>query len=331
MGCGAAGDPIAEPLPTILPPTQYRMKLLHGFDDPTAYQGAYVSIGNFDGVHRGHRTMIARLVELARRDGVPAVVLTFSPHPIEILRPNSAPPPLTTLERKAELLGECGVDCVIVYPTDLDLLRLTPAEFFQSIMLTKLQARGMVEGENFFYGHSREGNVNTLKEACEAAGLTLEIITPVQFGTRVVSSSVIRKLIAEGNVAEASELLGWTYRLRGTVTHGAARGRTIGFPTANLIDVVTEFPKDGVYAGQALWQDRRIPAAINIGGNPTFAEDQRKFEVHLLDFQGDLYGQELEVEFLARLRNTQPFGSVDQLIAQLNIDVQQVRNLTAAP
>ena len=303
------------------------MKLLHGFDDPTAYQGAYVSIGNFDGVHRGHRTMIARLIERARQDQVPAVVMTFSPHPIEILRPQFAPPPLTTLERKAELLGECGVDCVIAYPTDRALLQLTPDEFFQSILLQTLRARGMVEGENFFYGHDRAGNVATLRAACDAAGMTLDVITPVRVGSRVVSSSVIRKLVADGDVAEAATLLGTNYRLRGRVTNGAARGRTIGFPTANLVDVVTEFPKDGVYAGRAHFQDQVYPAAINIGANPTFAEHHRKFEVHLLDFQGDLYGQVLDIEFVARLRDTQTFSSVTDLIAQLHLDIDQVRKL----
>ena len=307
------------------------MKLLYGFDDPTAYHGAYVSIGNFDGVHRGHRTMIARLIELARRDGVPAVVMTFSPHPIEILRPHAAPPPLTTLERKAQLLAGCGVDCVIAYPTDRALLQLTPDEFFQSILLTQLRARGMVEGENFFYGHDRAGNVETLRAACESAGMSLDIITPVRLGSRVVSSSVIRKLVAEGDVAQAAELLGSRYQLRGRVVAGAARGRTIGFPTANLVDVATEFPKDGVYAGQVTWQKQPVRAAINIGGTPTFAEQQRKFEVHLIDFQGDLYDQILEVEFIDRLRDTRPFGSVEELVAQLRIDVAKVRGLPLNP
>lgn len=303
------------------------MKLLHGFDDPSAYHGAYVSIGNFDGVHRGHRTMIARLIERARQDDVPAVVLTFAPHPIEILRPQFAPPPLTTLERKAQLLGECGVDCVIAYPTDRALLQLTPAEFFQSILLDTLHARGMVEGENFFYGRDRAGNVETLRAACDAAGLSLDVITPVRVGTRVVSSSVIRGLVAEGDVAEAANLLGANYRLRGRVTTGAARGRTIGFPTANLIDVVTEFPRDGVYAGRAHVQNQAYRAAINIGPNPTFAEHQRKFEVHLLDFQGDLYGQVLDIEFITRLRDTRAFSTVHDLIAQLQLDIGQVRTL----
>ncbi len=301
------------------------MKLLHSFDDPNAYLGAYVSIGNFDGVHRGHRTMIAKLIERARQDGVPAVVMTFSPHPIAILRPQAAPPPLTTLERKAELLAECGVDCVVAYRTDWQLLQLTPAEFFQSIILTKFRARGLVEGENFFYGHDRAGNVETLRAACLSAGLSLDVITPVQFGSRVVSSSVIRRLVAEGNMAEASELLGTYYQVQGRVVAGAARGRTLGFPTANLNDIATEIPGDGVYAGRVHWQGRPYRAAINLGTNPTFAENQRKFEVHLLDFQGDLYGQLLTVEFVTRLRDTRPFASVEQLVAQLQADVAEAR------
>lgn len=301
------------------------MKLLHGFDDPAAYQGGYVSIGNFDGVHRGHRTMIAKLIERARHDHVPAVVMTFSPHPISILRPQAAPPPLTTLERKAELLADCGVDCVIAYQTDWELLQLTPDEFFRSIILSKLQARGMVEGENFFYGHDRAGNVQTLRAACQAAGLSLDVITPVQFGSRVVSSSAIRRLVAEGAVSEAAELLGTDYQILGLVTPGAARGRTLGFPTANLINIAIEIPKDGVYAGRAIWQGQAYRAAINLGTNPTFAENQRKFEVHLLDFQGDLYGQQLAVEFVTRLRDTQPFASVELLLAQLKIDITATR------
>lgn len=302
------------------------MKLLHGFDDPAAYQGGYVSIGNFDGVHRGHRTMIARLIERARRDKVPAVVMTFSPHPIAILRPQAAPPPLTTLERKAQLLGESGVDCVVAYRTDWELLRLTPDEFFQSIILTKFRARGMVEGENFFYGHDRAGNVDTLRAECQRAGLSLDVITPVQIGSRVVSSSVIRTLVAEGDVAAAAELLGTNYQVRGRVTAGAARGRTLGFPTANLVDIATEIPGDGVYAGRAYCGELCYRAAINLGTNPTFAESQRKFEVHLLDFQGDLYGQTLDVEFVARLRKTVPFASVEHLVTQLRTDIAAVRN-----
>ena len=155
--------------------------------------------------------------------------------------------------------------------------------------------------------------------------MTLDVITPVSVGSRVVSSSVIRRLVAEGDVSGAAELLGANYRLRGLVTTGAARGRTLGFPTANLIHVATEFPKDGVYAGRVLWRNQPYRAAINIGPNPTFAEHQQKFEVHLLDFQGDLYGETLDVEFIARLRETRAFNGIEELVTQLKQDIAQIR------
>lgn len=275
--------------------------------------------------------MVARLIERARAAGVPAVVMTFSPHPIALLRPEAAPPPLTNLERKAELLGRCGVDFVIGYPTDWALLNLEPDAFFQSIIISKLRAKGLVEGENFFYGHGRAGTVATLAQACQKSGLSLDIITPVAFDGRIVSSSVIRGLIARGEVTEAAELLGTPYRIRGRVTTGLARGRTLGFPTANLTDIETEIPPDGVYAARCLIGGQDYRAAVNLGSNPTFAENQRKFEVHILDFQGDLYGQWIEVDFVTRLRETVAFQSVEQLLAQLRSDIAAVRETVAIP
>jgi len=301
------------------------MKLIYGFDESSPFQGGYVSIGNFDGVHRGHQVMVGRLVERARAAGVPAVVMTFSPHPIEIMRPGSAPPPLTNLERKAELLGQCGVDYVIGYPTDWTFLNLTPEEFFQTIIVSKLRARGLVEGNNFFYGHLRAGNVETLEQSCHAVGMSLDIITPVAQDGRIVSSSVIRALISQGDVDQAAVLLGRWYRIRGRVTTGLTRGRTLGFPTANLHQIDTEIPADGVYAATCEIDSRIYRAAVNIGMNPTFTEHQRKFEVHLLDFQGDLYGQWLEIDFVCRLRETIAFPSVEQLLSQLQSDMSSVR------
>lgn len=303
------------------------MKVLAGFDDPAAYRGGFVSIGNFDGVHRGHQSMIARLLAHARSDGVQAVVFTFDPHPITILRPDQAPPPLSTLERKLELLAQCGVDCVIAYPTDWKLLQLSPDEFFEQIVRRELAAKGLVEGPNFFYGHNRTGNAQTLAASCQAAGLALEIVPPIRVGERMVSSSVIRGLIAAGDVTSAAELLGHRYQVRGRVAQGAQRGRTIGFPTANLEDVKTLLPADGVYAGSAQIGNREWIAAINVGPNPTFGEGARKLEVHLLDFSGDLYGASLSVSFTQRLRDTVRFAGRDELIAQLQRDLAQVRSL----
>lgn len=300
------------------------MRLLHGLSEVAQCQGGYVSIGNFDGVHLGHRAMISQLIVRARLENVPAVVFTFEPHPISIMRPESTPGKLTTLERKAQLLGECGADFVIAYPTDWPLLKLTPDQFFQSIVLDQLQARGLVEGENFYYGANRAGNVQTLRNECSAAGLSLDIVSPIQTDGNVVSSSSIRRAITEGNMTRATTLLGSFYRIQGIVKSGAARGRQLGFPTANLANICTELPRDGVYAGIAHVADQRYRAAINIGPNPTFGEGSRKVEVHLLNFHGDLYEQLLDVDIVTRLRDTRPFQSINELIIQLQADVATV-------
>lgn len=303
------------------------MKLLDRLSETKACRGGYVSIGNFDGVHLGHRSMISTLINRARAARVPSVVFTFEPHPIAVMRPESKPGLLTTLDRKVQLLADCGIDFVIAYPTDWDLLRLTPDQFFRSILVDELQARGLVEGENFYYGANREGNIATLRTECQAAGLSLDVVPPLTVSGQMVSSSVIRKLIQQGCVSQANELLGSRYQIRGKVARGSARGRQIGFPTANLSEIRTELPCDGVYAGVAYVNGQDYPAAINLGANPTFQENQRKVEVHLANFQGDLYGQELNVDFIARLRDTKAFPGVEELKKQLRVDVAMVARL----
>ncbi len=303
------------------------MLLQHDFQDPDAYRRGFVSIGNFDGVHRGHQSMISTLVEMARRFDVPAVVFTFDPHPITLLRPGSAPPPLSTVHRKAQLLRQIGVDCLIVYPTDQKLLDLTPREFFDRIILQEIQASGLVEGPNFFFGRDRAGDIHKLHEYCDESDLELKIVQPVSVGGRMVSSTVIRGLIATGEVAKAAELLGHRYRIRGLVATGAQRGHDLGFPTANLQDVPTVLPQDGVYAAIAITGSNTYPAAVNVGPNPTFGEHARKLEAHLIGFSGDLYGQMLEVEFVERLRPTTSFAGIDQLKEQLARDIDQARQV----
>lgn len=303
------------------------MKLLRGFEDPDLYQGGFVSIGNFDGVHRGHQQIMATLVRQARAQDVPAVALTFDPHPITLLRPADVPPSLSSLDRKVELLARCGVDCVIAYPTDHALLNLSPDEFFDRIVRTELRAKGLVEGPNFFFGHDRAGDVKTLRVQCEAAGLTLDVVEPLAIEGRLVSSSIVRSLVAEGRLGEAVELLGHPYRIRGRVSRGAGRGATLGFPTANLAGMETLIPEEGAYAGVAQCGQQRRPAAIHIGPNPTFREMRSKIEVHLIDYSGDLYGQSLDVDILKRLRGVTAFEDVGDLQNQLEQDVKAVRAL----
>jgi riboflavin kinase/FMN adenylyltransferase len=296
---------------------------------PESARGGAVAIGNFDGVHRGHLEIVRRLLERARDVGGPAIVFTFDPHPVRLLRPEQCPPPLTWTERKAELLAAHGVATVIAYPTDEELLHLSACEFFDKIVRGALQAKAVVEGPNFYFGHNREGNVELLAKLAESAGLTLDVVPPLEIDGGLVSSSRIRTLITAGEVAKAARMLSAPYRIRGMVTHGAGRGGKLGFPTANLEGIDTLLPKLGVYAGRALVQSVPYPAAINLGPNPTFGESAVKVEIHLLDYHDSLYGQPLEVEFLDRLRDVTSFANPQALVAQLEIDIKRTREIAA--
>ncbi|MEN1681957.1 MAG: bifunctional riboflavin kinase/FAD synthetase [Planctomycetota bacterium] len=291
-------------------------------DLPSDARGGAVAIGNFDGVHRGHAQIVAKLLERARESTGPAVVFTFDPHPVRLLRPELAPPPLTWTERKAELLAALGVDWMIAYPTDEALLRLSARDFFDRIVRNSLDARAMVEGPNFYFGKGREGTIDVLRDFTAEAGMTLDIVSPVEAAGGMVSSSRIRKLIIdEGAVGPAREMLTAAYRVRGLVTHGAGRGGKLGFPTANLEGIDTLLPAHGVYAGLAVIDGAGRPAAVHVGPNPTFGEEFTKVEVHVIDYEQALYGQTLEVDFLERMRDIRPFESVDQLLVQLRQDV----------
>lgn len=300
--------------------------MIRALDDlHAAFRCGAVAIGNFDGVHRGHARLIERLKQKASEVGGPVTVFTFDPHPVVLLRPDAAPPPLTWVERKAELLTNLGVDTVIAFPTDLALLRLSPREFFDRVVVSSLGAKAVVEGPNFRFGRDREGDVRLLQECCRQAGVVLEIVEPALDGEGIISSSRIRDRIRQGDIDVAREMLTEPYRVRGLVTHGARRGGSIGYPTANLEAVDTLLPGPGVYAGRAYAGGQSWPAAVNLGPNPTFGEHGFKFEVHLIGFDGSLYGQPLEVDFLSRLRDIHPFGSAEELTRQLQTDVRAVR------
>jgi len=297
---------------------------------PSPLRHGAVTVGNFDGVHRGHARIIERLLTEATELGGPAVVLTFDPHPVRILRPDHAPPPLTWTDRKAELLAELGIDAVIAYPTDVAFLRLGPREFFDRIVRGALAARALVEGPSFFFGRDRAGDIRLMRELCAEAGVALEVVEPVTIDGQIVSSSRVRALVAEGRMEEVSRLLTRPYRIRGRVVRGAGRGAKLGFPTANLGDVATLLPGEGIYAGRALADGAWRPGAISLGPNPTFDEGGLKVEVHLLDYRGLLYDRWIEVDFLARLRNIKKFASVGELLAQMARDVAATRAVAAS-
>jgi riboflavin kinase/FMN adenylyltransferase len=294
---------------------------------PAEFLGGALTVGNFDGVHRGHRALVAAARKRADELRGPAVVVTFDPPPHQVLHPGSERAPLTTVPRRADLLHALGADHVAVLRTGPALLALSPEAFFEDVILRQLGARAVVEGYNFRFGRGRAGTNDTLRELGRAAHVAFEEVPPFVIGDEPVSSSRVRAALVSGAVARAAELLGRNYRIEGTVITGARRGRTIGFPTANLGAVPTVLPANGVYAVRATVEGRAWPAAANVGPNPTFGEDARKIEVHLIGFSGDVYGRPMDVEFVSHLRDTRPFGGVSELVAQLKQDVERAAHI----
>jgi riboflavin kinase / FMN adenylyltransferase len=303
--------------------------LIKGIESDLAIARAgAIAIGNFDGVHRGHRALLERLQRLAHQVGGPAVVLTFDPPPTTLLRPDSAPPALTWMERRAEILFSLGIDVLCVYATDDSLLKLEPEAFFMQVLVEKLAVRGIVEGPNFRFGKDRRGDVDLLMELCIQKDVRLSIASAQSDDGEWISSSRIRSLIREGDLASANRLLLEPYRICGTVVKGSARGRTIGFPTANLESIPVLLPPNGVYAGRVTLDGRRLAAAIHIGPNPTFGDTIQKVEVHLIDYQGDLYDRRIEVEVLQQIRILKKFSGVEELTEQLRLDVERTRAIS---
>jgi len=301
-------------------------------DFPTRARGAFVTVGNFDGVHRGHQRLLARLRAKADAAGVPALAITFDPHPVALLRPEKAPVPLVWPEREVRLLKEAGATEVGVFHTGPWLLELSAREFFDQVICSQLDVRGIVEGPNFAFGHDRLGDTRILRTWCAQAGIDFEVVEATVIEDRLVSSSLIRQCLNEGLVRESAGLLGRPHRIRGEVAHGAGRGAGLGFPTVNLQGIDTLVPLDGVYAGLA-WiagKEPAWPAACNVGPNPTFGEYARKVEAHLIDFNGDLYGKSIEIDFLERLRSAKKFSGLDELLKQIQVDIDDTRQICSS-
>ena len=290
-------------------------------DFPETLRGGAVAIGNFDGVHLGHARLVERLRAMAGMVGGPAVVFTFDPPPARVLRPQAAPEPLVWIDRKIEILAELGVDAALVYPTNKTFLELEARPFFDRILRGRLGARAMVEGPNFFFGHNRSGNVEVLRALCAEANMPFEVAEPMEVAGQIVSSSRIRSLVSTGRLDEARRMLGRPYRIRGVVVRGANRGAQLGYPTANIGQIDTLLPGEGIYAARARVENIWYPAAVSLGPNPTFDEGGLKVESHLIGFQGIIYDRPIEVDFLTRLREIRRFASVDALVAQMARDV----------
>jgi riboflavin kinase/FMN adenylyltransferase len=297
-------------------------------------RGHAVTIGTYDGVHIGHQTVIRSTQQVAERLGVATAVVTFDRHPAYVLRPASAPRLLTDLEQKLELLEACGVDTTVVVPFDTERARETAAEFVERVIVDCLGARAVVVGDDFHFGKDRAGNVDLLAKLGLTHGFAVEgveLLPRSDDTAESVSSTAIRRALAGGEVVTAAAMLGRYHEMRGPVVTGDRRGRTIGFPTANVaIAPHMSLPADAVYAGWYLRPDgTRWPAAINVGKRPTFHQNAEHslLEAHLIGFDGDLYGEPARVQFVELLRSEQRFDGIEALTQQLRIDVARASEL----
>ncbi len=309
-------------------------------DVPMDWGRSVVTIGVFDGVHRGHQRIIARTADIAAGLGLPLVVITFDPHPAEVIRPGTHPVLLCTAARRAELLAGLGADAVCIMPFTVEFSRLDPQEFVRLVLVERLHAAAVAVGENFRFGHRAAGDVALLAELGEKYGFSAEAVPLLRDDGVKISSSLIRQKLADGDVTGAAGDLGRPHRVEGAVVPGQRRGRALGFPTANLETFpYTAIPADGVYAGWLStlgeregqeYEGERWPAAVSVGTNPTFDGQDRVVEAHALDRDDlELYGLHVGVDFAARLRGMERFGSAADLVEQMRRDVGQARAITA--
>lgn len=298
---------------------------------PSDWGRSVVTTGVFDGVHRGHQRLIGRTVEVAAKRGLPSVLLTFDPHPREMIRPGQHPAQLTTLSRRADLVAELGVDAFLVLPFTQDVARMTADEFVHQVLVERLHAAGVLVGNNFRFGQGGSGDTGLLRELGRRFGFVAEgvdLITDSGSNGITYSSTYIRSCIDGGDMRAAADALGRPHRVEGVVVRGDQRGREMGFPTANLsLPRFAAIPADGVYAAWFVHGKRELPAAVSIGTNPTFSGRQRTVEAYVLDIEEDFYGHHVALDFVQRLRGQVRFDGVPALVEQMVRDVQQVREV----
>jgi riboflavin kinase / FMN adenylyltransferase len=296
-----------------------RDKIYHSFNAPS------VALGNFDGVHLGHREILARTVESAHLKKRDAVVYTFDPHPRVVLNRAPEVPRITTFNEKAEILADCGLDVLILAEFTKEYASQSPEDFVSNILVEELGVRDLFVGENYRFGRNRSGSPETLRNMAPEMGFRVHVVSCAMVGNERVSSSRIREHLLRGEVAEANRLLGREFTIEGKVIHGHHRGKKLGFPTANIKPEPKLVPPEGVYAAYARVGESTFPAVMNIGKNPTFKDRKVSYEVHILDFSQDIYGQFIKVFVVDRLRSEMTFNGPDELIAQIAKDVEQCR------
>ncbi len=303
------------------------MRLFHGTDNADIARPTVLTLGVFDGLHLGHQLIMRTVVERARAAGAVPTVITFEPHPREVLHPESAPPLLQTFDQKIEALGVLGVEQTIVIHFDQAFSQIRAQDFLRDVVVDRLHAKEVYLGCGFAFGHNREGNIDLLRSVSQSLGFFADEVPEVRLRGRRVSSSRIRELLQQGRVNLARRMLGRPYGVEGRVVRGAGRGATLGFPTANLHPQNRVIPRNGVYVTAALIEGQWRRSVTNIGTRPTFeSAAATSVETFVMNYSGDLYGDVVRVRFLHRLRDEQKFGSIDELKSQIEGDVARAEN-----
>lgn len=308
------------------------MEIIHeGKDFRRSFKNPVLTIGNFDGVHLGHRSIFRQVKEKAKEIEGESIVYTFEPHPVEVLAPERKPLLITPFEEKLRLIAELGIDVAICAEFSEEFANQTPGDFVKNILYDQIKIRQLFVGHDYTFGKDRRGNIALLKEFGRKLGFNVEVVEVVRVGGVVVSSSRIRELIQKGELREAAKLLGRNYLLAGKVIYGHGRGsKKLGFPTANLESAGVLVPKPGIYAVWVLYEGRRYQGVANLGWNPTFHNQKFSIEVHILNFHQDIHGQTLRMEFVERLRDEITFPGPEELTAQIKKDISRAINILKA-
>ena len=291
-------------------------------ETPRGGRGTVVTVGSFDGVHLGHQAVLREIARRAEAAGRASVLVTFEPHPLEVVNPQAAPPQLTTGPERREILAQTALDLAYFLRFDRQVAAMSPEEFVRGVLLGRCGMQELVIGHDHGFGRGRSGDVETLRHLGAVHGFDVDVVAPVDFGDQHVSSSRVRRAVAGGDLGSAARMLGRPYTVSGLVGHGAGRGRQIGVPTINLVDVPPQklLPPDGVYAVEVEWRGGRTGGMMHQGPRPTFVDGRRTLEANLFDFEGDLYGEWVRITWVKRLRDIERFTSVEQLQHQMERD-----------
>lgn len=305
------------------------MNIIYDLDElKEPLKNPVLTIGNFDGVHKGHLVLFDRVKARAKAIDGQSAVMTFEPHPTKVMKPGNGPPLITPIKQKLDLISDARIDVIFCIPFTHQFASISAQDFVQDILVDRLGIKEIVVGYDYTFGFKRQGNISLLQEMGEKLGFKVHVVDPIRLDNALVSSTSIRELVQEGNLSEAKKLLGRDYQICGTVVKGKNRGgRLLGFPTANLKLIDELIPKGGVYAVTAIINDKIYYGVSNIGYNPTFGDEALSVETHLLNFSEDILGKTIRVNFIKRLRDEKTYGSVEELADQIALDVQQAKGL----